>query len=252
VAATISITALEGIGDIQPGTDLAGALATAVAPLSPSDGDIVVVAHKVVSKAEDRLVMLSGVTAGPEAERIATATDKDPRLVQVILDESVAVVRAAPGVLITRTAHGFVSANAGVDASNVTGEDTLVLLPVDPDASARTLRAGLRERLGTAPAVCITDSFGRAWRHGQADVAIGLAGLTALQDWRGRPDTQGRTMQATWIAVADQVASAADLVRTKDGSTPVALLRGLDRYVTVDDGPGAGALLRPSAEDLFT
>jgi len=250
MARTLSVTALEGIGEIVPGDDLAAVLSAVLAPLEPRAGDVVVVAHKIVSKAEGRVVALAGVVPGPEALALAGRLDQDPRQVQVVLDESAAVLRSER-VLIVRTHHGFVCANAGVDASNVPGDDTVVLLPRDPDASARALRAGLRERLGVAPAVCVTDSFGRAWRHGQADVAIGLAGLTPLQDWRGRPDAQGRTMRATWIAVADQVASAADLVRTKDAGTPAALLRGLRAHVTEDDGPGAAVLLRPPGEDLF-
>jgi len=250
MARTLSVTALEGIGEVAAGDDLAAVLSTALAPLEPRAGDVVVVAHKIVSKAEGRVVALAGVAPGPGALALAARLDQDPRQVQVVLDESAAVLRTER-VLIVRTHHGFVCANAGVDASNVPGDDTVVLLPRDPDASARALRAGLRERLGVAPAVCVTDSFGRAWRHGQADVAIGLAGLRPLQDWRGRPDAQGRTMRATWIAVADQVASAADLVRTKDAGTPAALVRGLGDHVTEDDGPGAAVLLRPADEDLF-
>jgi coenzyme F420-0:L-glutamate ligase/coenzyme F420-1:gamma-L-glutamate ligase len=171
--------------------------------------------------------------------------------VQAVLDESAEVLRASRGVLICVTRHGFVCANAGVDASNVPGEDRIVLLPVDPDGSARALRAGLRTRTGVAPAVLVTDSFGRAWRHGQTDVAIGCAGLKPLEDWRGLPDAAGREMRATWIAVADELAAAADLTRTKDGSQPVVLLRGAHRHVTDDDGPGAAELIRPGREDLF-
>jgi coenzyme F420-0:L-glutamate ligase/coenzyme F420-1:gamma-L-glutamate ligase len=161
------------------------------------------------------------------------------------------VVRAERGVLICRTTHGFVCANAGVDASNVPGEDIVVLLPVDPDGSARALRRRLRELTGVAPAIVITDSFGRAWRNGQSEVAIGCAGLRPLEDWRGRPDATGRELRATWIAVADELAGAADLTRAKDGRQPVVLVRGAGRHVTADDGPGAAWLLRPEAEDLF-
>jgi coenzyme F420-0:L-glutamate ligase/coenzyme F420-1:gamma-L-glutamate ligase len=170
--------------------------------------------------------------------------------VQAVLDESVEILRASRGVLICVTRHGFVCANAGVDASNAPFGG-LVLLPVDPDASARRLRAALRERTGVAPAVLVTDSFGRAWRHGQAEVAIGCAGLAALEDWRGRSDAEGRALRATWIAVADQAAGAADLARAKDSREPAVLLRGLERFVAEEDGPGAAALLRPEAEDLF-
>ena len=154
-------------------------------------------------------------------------------------------------MLICVTHHGFVCANAGVDASNVPGDDTVVLLPEDPDRSARDLRAKLKRRTGAPPAVIVTDSFGRAWRHGQVDIAIGCAGLTPLDDWRGRTDATGRELRATAIAVADELAAAADLARTKDGSLPLVLVRGADRHVTADDGPGAAALIRPEAEDLF-
>jgi coenzyme F420-0:L-glutamate ligase/coenzyme F420-1:gamma-L-glutamate ligase len=154
-------------------------------------------------------------------------------------------------VLISVTHRGFVCANAGVDASNAPDADTVVLLPRDPDASARRLRGRMRELLGIAPGVLITDSFGRAWRHGQVDVAIGCAGIAPLEDWRGQLDATGRELRATWIAVADELAGAADLARRKDGRQPVVVVRGAERHVTEDDGPGAEALLRPEAEDLF-
>jgi len=154
-------------------------------------------------------------------------------------------------VLISVTPHGFVCANAGVDASNAPGEGIVVLLPLDPDDSARRLRAGLRRRLGTAPAVVITDSFGRAWRHGQCDIAIGCAGLRALEDWRGRRDARDRELKATNIAIADELAAAADLARAKDAMQPAVLVSGAGRHVTDDDGPGAAPLLRGEAEDLF-
>jgi coenzyme F420-0:L-glutamate ligase / coenzyme F420-1:gamma-L-glutamate ligase len=144
-----------------------------------------------------------------------------------------------------------VCANAGVDASNVPGDDALVLLPENPDESARQLRARIKDLLNTAPAILITDSFGRAWRHGQLDVAIGCAGLTPLEDWRGRVDKDGRELKATWIAVADEIAAAADLARTKDGALPVVVVRGADRHVSADDGPGAAAIIRPESQDLF-
>jgi len=185
------------------------------------------------------------------ARALAAEQGKDARLVQVVLDESAAVLRAERGVLICETYHGFVCANAGVDASNAGGEHRLVLLPEDPDRSARGLRAALRELAGVAPAVVITDSFGRAWRHGQCDVAIGCAGLAPLEDWRGGRDAEGRELRATWVALADEAAAAADLVRAKDSREPVVLVRGLERHVTAEDGPGAAALRRPAAEDLF-
>jgi coenzyme F420-0:L-glutamate ligase / coenzyme F420-1:gamma-L-glutamate ligase len=237
---------LPGIPEVRPGDDLA-ALIAAAADGDLRAGDVVVVAHKVVSKAEGAIVALADVTATDRARELAAGTDKDPRHVQVVLDESAELVRAERGVVIARTAHGFVCANAGVDASNAPAPDTLVLLPRDPDASARALRAALPGR----PAVVIADSFGRAWRNGQVEVAIGVAGLHALDDWRGRSDAAGRQMRATWIAIADEAAAAADLVRDKDSREPAVVVRGLDRHVTAEDGPGAAALLRARAEDLF-
>ena len=212
---------------------------------------MLVIAHKVVSKAEGRLRALGDVQPGAQARQLAAELGKDPRHVQVVLDESREVLRASHGVLICVTHHGFVCANAGVDASNVPGEDTLVLLPRDPDASARTLRARIRNLTDANPAIVITDSFGRAWRHGQVDVAIGCAGLAPLEDWRGRTDAVGRELKATWIAVADELAAAADLARTKDGALPVILVRGADRHVSAEDGPGVAAMIRPESEDLF-
>ncbi len=160
-------------------------------------------------------------------------------------------MRSRPGVLICRTHHGFVCANAGVDASNAGGPDRLVLLPVDPDASARALRARLRELTGVAPAIVVSDSFGRAWRVGQVDIAIGAAGLAPVDDWRGRGDAGDRELTATIVAVADEAAAAADLVRRKDSREPAVLVRGLEDYVTAGDGPGAAALVRARSEDLF-
>jgi coenzyme F420-0:L-glutamate ligase/coenzyme F420-1:gamma-L-glutamate ligase len=226
-------------------------LIAAVLPADIADGDVVAVAHKVVSKAEGRTRRLDAIEPGERARQLAAAHDKDARVVQAVLDESVAVLRSGHGVLICETHHGLVCANAGVDRSNVADPDDLILLPKDPDGSARALRAGIVATRGVSPAVVISDSFGRAWRLGQTDVAIGVAGLTPLDDWRGRRDSRGRELQATAIAVADAVAGAADLARAKDASQPVVLLRGLDRFVTTDDGPGAVALRRPPADDLF-
>ena len=250
----IVAAALGGVPDVRRGDDLAALLA-ADASASASGvgfraGDVLVVAHKVVSKAEGRTVALAAVTPGERAIPLAAEHGKDARVVEVILGESEAIVASRPGVLICRTRHGFVCANAGVDASNAP-EGELVLLPADPDASARALRARLRELTGVAPAVVITDSFGRAWRVGQCDVAIGVAGLTVLDDWRGRADGAGRRLDATVIAVADEAAAAADLARRKDSGEPAVLVRGLARHVSDGDGPGAAALVRARAEDLF-
>jgi coenzyme F420-0:L-glutamate ligase/coenzyme F420-1:gamma-L-glutamate ligase len=249
----LSVIAVEGLPEVVPGDDLAALIAGALTRQERGiqDGDVLVLAHKVVSKSEGRIRALADVHAGRRATELADQLGKDPRHVQVVLDESREVLRASHGVLICVTHHGFVCANAGVDASNVPGDGTVVLLPRDPDRSARRLRAQLRELLGTAPAVLITDSFGRAWRHGQVDIAIGCAGLSPLEDWRGRSDAVGRELRATWIAAADELAAAADLARRKDGGLPLVLVRGADRHVTADDGPGAAALIRPESQDLF-
>jgi coenzyme F420-0:L-glutamate ligase/coenzyme F420-1:gamma-L-glutamate ligase len=276
---------------MRSGDDLAALILTALNAERPArplqDGQVVVIAHKVVSKAEGAVIALADVTPGARARELAAEQDKDPRAVQVVLDQSAEILRASGGVLISRTHHGFVCANAGVDASNASreseaaegeigtdaigddaiegagagddgagddgiGDDgTLILLPRDPDASARALRARLRELTGVSPAVLITDSFGRAWRHGQCDVAIGCAGMSPLDDWRGRTDSVGHELHATWLAVADTAAATADLARAKDSREPVVLIDGLERFVTAEDGPGAMALLRPLEEDLF-
>lgn len=235
--------------ELTPGAELAALLAGAAPELR--DGDILVLAHKALSKVEGRVRRLDEVEPSARARELARGHDKDPRAVQVVLDETRELVRAERGVLICRTHHGFVCANAGVDASNAPEDGTLILLPRDPDASARTLRGRLRELTGAAPAVLVSDSFGRAWRHGQCDVAIGCAGLEPLADWRGRRDAHGRELRATWIALADQIAGAADLVRRKDSQEPAVLVRGLEHHVRREDGPGAAVLLRGEAEDLF-
>jgi coenzyme F420-0:L-glutamate ligase / coenzyme F420-1:gamma-L-glutamate ligase len=248
---SVTAAALPGIPEVQPGDDLA-ALILAVSPADLADGDVLVITSKVVSKAEGRVVSLAAVTPGEEARRIASqAARKDPRLVQLVLDESAEVLRAERGVLIVETHHGFVCANAGIDQSNVPGEEQALLLPLDPDGSARTLREAIERERGVRPAVVISDSFGRAWRVGQVDVAIGVAGLSPLEDWRGRRDPHGRELHATLPAIADAVSAAADLARDKDTGEPVVLVRGLERFVTPDDGPGAAALRRPRSEDLF-
>jgi coenzyme F420-0:L-glutamate ligase/coenzyme F420-1:gamma-L-glutamate ligase len=239
----VTAFALDGIPEIRPGDDLAALLRDAAGGFAA--GDVLCVAHKVVSKAEGRVVDLANVTPGERALAWAAEWDKDPRAVQVVLDEAAEVVRAERGRLICRTRHGFVCANAGVDRSNAGGADRAVLLPLDPDASARALRA----RLGCA--VVITDSFGRAWRVGQSEIAIGCAGLLPVDDWRGRTDSAGRELHATLIAIADQAAAAADLARAKDAAQPAVVVRGLERFVLGEDGPGAAALVRSREDDLF-
>ena len=228
---------------MRRGDDLA-ALLTAAADVA--GGDVLVIAHKIVSKVEGRVRRLDEIDPGERARGLAATHDKDPRVVQAVLDESSEVLRAERGVLICVTHHGFVCANAGVDQSNA-GEGEVVLLPEDPDASARRLRAAI----GPRPAIVISDSFGRAWRLGQTDVAVGAAGIVPLDDWRGRRDGGGYELRATAIAVADAVAAAADLARAKDSGEPVVRVRGLERFVSEDDGPGAAVLRRPAEEDLF-
>ena len=247
--ASLCARGLSGIPEVRAGDDLAELIVTALADRPLSSGQVVAIAHTAVSKAEGAVVALDGVR--PSQRALELAAGKDPRAVQVVLDESTQVLRAERGVLICRTRHGFVCANAGVDASNAPAAETLLLLPHDPDASARRIRARLRELTGCAPAVLISDSFGRPWRHGQVDVAIGLAGLRPLDDWRGRHDAAGLELAATWLALSDAAAATAELVRAKDSREPVVLVEGLQRYVTADDGPGAAALLRAVEEDLF-
>ena len=246
----IEAVALAGLPEIEPGADLAALIATAAPALL--DGDVVVVAHKAISKAQGRVRRLEDIEPGPQARELAVALDKDPRHVQAILDEAGELIRAERGVLIVRTRHGFVCANAGIDESNAPAEGVLVLLPEDPDGAARELRAALAERSGGRRlAVVITDSFGRAWRHGQLDTAIGVAGLLPLDDWRGRRDRRGRELHASVAALADAVAATADLARTKDSGEPVVIVRGLAAHVRDDDGPGAAAIVRSRDEDLF-
>jgi coenzyme F420-0:L-glutamate ligase / coenzyme F420-1:gamma-L-glutamate ligase len=256
--ASLCARALSGLPELHAGDDLAAAIAAACAAAGAElrDGQLVAIAHKAVSKCEGAVVALRDVRAGEHARELAAlAADagqaRDPRAIQVVLDQSAEILRAERGVLICRTHHGFVCANAGVDASNASAPDTLIVLPRDPDASARRIRARLRELTGASVAVLISDSFGRAWRHGQLDVAIGLAGMHALDDWRGRTDAAGLELRATWLAVVDAAAAAADLTRAKDSREPVVLIEGLQRYCTAEDGPGAAALLRGREEDLF-
>jgi len=247
---TLTATTVEGLPEIGAGDDLAALILATGA--RPADSDIVVISQKVVSKAEGRVRELASIAPSSRARELAAELDKDARHVQAILDESAAVIRGERGVLIVRTHQGFVCANAGIDESNAPGDGLILLLPRDPDRSARALRGRLRELSGRSPAVVISDSFGRAWRLGQLDAAIGCAGLTPLDDWRGRQDRRERTLNATLIAVADAVAGAAELTRAKDSGEPVVVVRGLEHHITRHDGPGARALLRPHDQDLFS
>lgn len=270
MSSELRVLPVEGMPEVREG-DAVGALIAARAELE--DGDVVVISQKVVSKAEGMVRRLSEVEPSEKAIELGKRLGKEAKLLELVLSESREVLRAERGVLITETHHGFVCANAGIDASNLPDDGTVCLLPKDPDASARairreigiamegrtqrTLKRGPHRGPNSAnaefgpPAVVIADSFGRAWRLGQAEVAIGCAGLTPLDDWRGRLDAHGRELAATAIAIADQVAAAADLVRSKDSGVPATVVRGLGRHVTAEDGPGTDALRRPRAEDLF-
>lgn len=239
----LRVIGVEGLPEVTAGTRL-GELIAARAELR--DGDVVVISQKVVSKAEGMVRRLSEVEPSERAVELGKRLGKEAGLVELILSESREVLRDER-VLITETHHGFVCANAGIDSSNLPEDGTVCLLPADPDASARRIRT----EIDSAVAIVIADSFGRAWRVGQAEVAIGCAGLAPLDDWRGRRDAHGRELAATEIAIADEVAAAADLVRAKDSGVPAAIVRGLERHVTTEDGPGAAALRRSPAEDLF-
>lgn len=259
----LRVIPVEGLPEFAPGM----AIGTEIAGRAELQGrDVVVVSQKIVSKVEGRVRRLAEVEPSGKAWRLAAELGKEPAMVELILAESREVLRAERGVLIVETRHGFVCANAGIDASNLPDPDTVALLPEDPDASARRIRSeiqaaatgedgGATLRKGThagpPPAVIVADSFGRAWRLGQAEVAIGCAGIAPLDDWRGRTDAEGRKLEATLVAIADQAAAAADLARDKANRVPAAIVRGLDRHITLDDGPGATAILRPHPEDLF-
>jgi coenzyme F420-0:L-glutamate ligase / coenzyme F420-1:gamma-L-glutamate ligase len=256
--ASLRARSIAGLPELGAGDDLAALIVEALPDGEPRDDQLLAIAQKAVSKSEGAVVRLDDVVPSERALELAAAAPdaahelaKDPRAVQVVLDETEQLLRAERGILICRTRHGFVCANAGVDASNAPEPGWLVLLPRDPDASARRIRGRLRELCGHAPAVLISDSFGRPWRHGQLDVAIGLAGMHALEDWRGRTDAAGRELHATWLAVADAAAAGADLVRGKASGEPVAIVEGLAQHITPEDGPGAVALLRARGEDLF-
>jgi coenzyme F420-0:L-glutamate ligase/coenzyme F420-1:gamma-L-glutamate ligase len=244
----LRVVPVEGLPEFVPGMAVGAEIA---ARAEPRDGDVLVISQKIVSKAEGQVRSLAEVEPGEKARRLAAELDKDPATVELILGESRDVLRAERGVLIVETHHGFVCANAGIDASNLPDAGTVALLPEDPDASARRIRTEIATVAGARPAVIVADSFGRAWRLGQAEVAIGCAGIPPLDDWRGHPDAEGRQLEATLIAIADQAAAAADLVRDKTSHVPAAIVRGLDHHVTQEDGPGAAAINRPHSEDLF-
>jgi coenzyme F420-0:L-glutamate ligase/coenzyme F420-1:gamma-L-glutamate ligase len=270
----LRVLPVKGLPEVEEGMKV-GELIAEQADLH--NGDVVVISQKIVSKAEGRVRRLAEVKPSERARQLGKELGKEAELVELVLSESAEVLRAERGILITETHHGFVCANAGIDSSNLPEDGTVCLLPSDPDASARAIRSELTtaviegsgvtlSRHSTTShkrvvsgeghprpllAIVIADSFGRAWRLGQAEVAIGCAGLAPLEDWRGRTDASGLELKATAIAIADEVAAAADLVRTKDSRVPAAVVRGLGHHVTAEDGPGAAALRRPPAEDLF-
>jgi coenzyme F420-0:L-glutamate ligase/coenzyme F420-1:gamma-L-glutamate ligase len=242
----LSVFPLEGIPEVEDGDDLGALLAGAAERAGGlEDGDVIVVAQKVVSKSEGRVVDLASIE--PSQRAVELAGDGDPRHVEAILRESKRVVRSRPPLLIVETKHGFVCASGGVDASNAKGAGTLVLLPLDPDASATRLRDDLRTRTGRDVAVIVSDSFGRPWRQGTTDVALGVAGLAPLLDLRGAVDAAGYELQGTQIAVADELAGAAELVLGKTRAVPAAVVRG---YRSTGDGSGRD-LLMPPERDLF-
>ncbi|HEX6129367.1 MAG TPA: coenzyme F420-0:L-glutamate ligase [Candidatus Limnocylindria bacterium] len=249
----ISLIPLERIPEVRAGDDLGQLIAAAAAggDIGLVNEDVLVVTQKVVSKAEGRVVELNTVQPRPEAVEWADRWGKDPRQVELVLRESAEIVRMAEGgLIISRTRHGLVCANAGVDVSNVGGGEAATLLPEDPDASARRIRDRLGELTGARPAVIVSDTFGRPWRLGIVNVAIGVAGMEALLDLRGTPDVQGREMRSTVIAVADELSSSADLAGGKVDQRPVVVVRGYS-YVAAEPGPGASALVMPREQDLF-
>ena len=245
----VSIIGLDGIPDVRPGDDLAALILGAIAQSGETlrDGDLLVVTHKIVSKSEGRLVDLRQVEPSGLARQHAERWHKDARQVEVVLRECARIVRMERGLIIAETHHGFVCANAAVDASNV-GNETVCLLPRDPDASAAGIRAAIHEHTGIDAPVIITDSFGRAWRYGIINVAIGVSGLAPLADYRGQDDPYGRTMHASILAIADELAAAAELAEGKIDGRPVALIRGYP--FTRAEGSARELLLDPT-RDLF-
>ena len=249
MAAAVSILAIEGLPEIAPGDDLAALIGAAAARGGSelADSDVLVVTQKAVSKSEGRIVALDSVTPSALALELAATWEKDARQVEVVLRESRRIVRMDHGVIICETRHGLVCANAGVDASNAPA-GSLILLPLDPDASAQRIRAGIKAASGADVAVIVSDTFGRPWRTGFTEVAIGVAGMLPILDYVGRADTQGRELRATWICVADELASAAELVTGKVNGVPAALIRG---YAVPRGEGSAAAIVRQAESDMF-
>jgi coenzyme F420-0:L-glutamate ligase/coenzyme F420-1:gamma-L-glutamate ligase len=251
MAGEVRVIGVDGIPEGKRGDDPTNLIVDGLghSGLTLEPGDIVVVTHKLVSKAEGRVVELNDVTASDLATRWAEAYGKDPRHVEVVFQEAARIVRMDHGLIIAETRHGFVCANAGVDASNVAGHRAVSMLPLDPDGSAEKIRAGLQQHFGFEPAVIITDSFGRPWRRGIINIAIGSAGINPLLDYRGQYDDQGYEMHTTVMAIADEIASAAELVMNKLDRRPVAIVRGYD-YQPGDEG-AAATLVMSRERDLF-
>ena len=252
MSSALELVALHGIPMVRAGDDIAGLIIGALGDRELRSGDVVVVAQKIVSKAEGRTIDLASVTPSPRAEVLGAEVGKDPRLVEVILGESTRVVRSRPNLIIVQHRLGFVMANAGVDQSNVAPADgvhRVLLLPHDPDASAEALRARLQQHYGVVIGVIISDSFGRAWRRGTCGIAIGAAGLPSLIDLRGQPDLFGRTLEVSIIGFADEIAAAASLLQGQAAEAqPIVLVRGLDWSAPIVP---AADLVRPPEEDLF-
>jgi coenzyme F420-0:L-glutamate ligase/coenzyme F420-1:gamma-L-glutamate ligase len=250
MAGPITIVGIEGIPEVGAGDDLGALVVEAVRHqgLSLISDDILVITQKIVSKAEDRVVDLAGVIPSPLALELATNWEKDPRHVEVVLRESRRIVRMDHGVIICETRHGLVCANAGVDASNVPGKDRVLLLPVDPDASAAGIRDRIRVLTGADVALIISDTFGRPWRTGYTEVAIGVAGMLPILDYVGQLDAQGRELRATWICIADELASAAELVTGKSNQVPVTMIRG---YQAPRGEGSAREMVRQAERDMF-
>ena len=254
---TVTLTALPGIPEVQSGDDLAGLIVNSLekAKLQLQAHDVVVIAQKVVSKAEGRAVSLKDVVASPKSIDLANELNVDARKVEVILAESASIVRtraaAGPdekGLLITKTLHGFICANAGVDESNTGAEEVIITLPIDPDASAEKIRSTLEKRFNCEIGVIVTDTFGRPWRLGEVNVCIGLSGVPALLDLMGLPDRDGRIMNVSMPALGDEIAAASGLVSAKSKGLPVTLLRGLDWKASEQTGQ---SFLRPEKESVF-
>ena len=248
---TIQLIGLDGIPEVEPGDNVVKLIVQAlIANNSPLlDGDVVVVTHKIVSKAEGQLVDLRTIEPSVLATQWAVAYGKDARQVEVVLREAVRIVRMERGILIAETRHGFICANAGVDASNVSPH-TVCLLPADPDGSAAEIRAGLKEELDVEVGVIISDSFGRPWRNGIVNVAIGVAGIPAMADYRGQSDAAGYSLHVSVLAIADEMAAAAELIMNKLDQRPVAIIRGYELPIGSDAGLGRD-LVMDSTKDLF-